>query len=695
MKKMADFIVKQRNKILMIAILLLIPSIIGYARTKTNYDLLSYLPQDCESMLAQNSLADDFHLASTGMLVAENIPDKNMTKLKAEIEAIDGVKQVLWRGDVLDTAIPKEALPENIRNILYSDQSTLMIISFEEESASPRTMEAIKQIKTYAEKECYLGGLSAVSEDVKDLTQQEMPVYIIIAVALVVLVLYMGLSSNLAPLIFVLGIVFPVAYNMGSNVLLGEVSYITKALAVVLQLGVTMDYSIFLLHRYQEEKRKCSEREDAMSNAIQATFTSITSSSITTIAGFLALCVMQLTLGRDIGMVMAKGVVLGVLSTIIILPALIMYFDQAIEKWQHPIFINSPKQLPDFVIHHYKKIFALFLILIIPMAYAQNHTNVYYDLSANMPQDFASIIGTNKLKEQFHMTTTHFVLVDEKLKSYQIKEIGDKIEKLDGVYNVISYEGIIGSRIPNEFEPEVVKEILNNGHRKMMLVNSMYTAADDREMKQLSEIQEILHQYDDNALIAGEGAMTRDLIEVCDTDFTMVNVLSILAIFIIIAITFRSLSLPIILVCAIEFAICINMGIPFFTGTTLPFIASIVVGTIQLGATVDYAILMTTRFKEELADGCEVTKAVKNAITKTAPSILTSGLSFFAACIGVAVIAKMDLMKSLCMLISRGAIISMIAILFVLPVLLLIFHKAIAKTTKGWPSATMKSQEEQ
>ncbi len=691
MKKLADFIVNQRNKILLIAILLLIPSVIGYARTKTNYDLLSYLPQDCESMIAQNSLADDFQLASTGMLVVENMPDKNIEKLKTEIEEIDGVKEVLWRGDVLDIAIPKEALPEDIMNVLYSEQSTLIIISFDEESASPRTMDAIKQIKTYAEKECYLGGLSAVSEDVKDLTQQEMPIYIVIAVALVVLVLYLGLSSNLAPFIFVLGIVFPVAYNMGSNVLLGEVSYITKALAVVLQLGVTMDYSIFLLHRYQEEKLKCSQRDEAMSNAIQATFTSITSSSITTIAGFLALCVMQLTLGRDIGLVMAKGVVLGVLSTIIILPALIMHFDQAIEKWQHPILINSPRKLPDFIIRHYKKIFALFLILIIPMAYAQNHTNVYYDLSANMPQDFASIIGTNKLKEQFHMTTTHFVLVDENLKSYQMKEIGDKIEKLDGVYNVISYESVIGGRIPDEFEPEAIKEILNNGGRKMILVNSMYTAADDQEIQQLNEIENIVHSYDEHAVIAGEGPMTRDLIDVCDTDFKMVNVLSVLAIFIIIAITFRSLSLPIILVCAIEFAICINMGIPFFTQTTLPFIASIVVGTIQLGATVDYAILMTTRFKEELENGCEVKAAVKNATAKTAPSILTSGLSFFAACIGVAVIAKMDLMKSLCMLISRGAVISMIAILVVLPVLLLIFHKIIAKTTKGWPSATAKS----
>ena len=504
------------------------------------------------------------------------------------------------------------------------------------------------------------------------------------------IVLFMGLESSIAPFIFVLGIAFPVAYNFGTNVFLGEVSYITKALALVLQLGVTMDYSIFLLHRYQEEKNKTSNRDEAMSNAIQATFTSITSSSVTTIAGFLALCAMQLTLGKDIGIVMAKGVIFGVLSTIIILPSLLMRFDKYIEKWKHPIILKEPKKLPAFLTKHYKGILVIFLVLFIPMGYAQNHTKVYYDLSANMPQDFASIIGTNKLKDQFHMTTTHFLLVDENLENYQIKEICDEVEKLNGVYSVVSYESLIGGRIPTQLEPEAVKTILNNGGKKMILVNSTYRAATDEENEQLDKIDNIMHKYDKHAVIAGEGSLTRDLITTTDIDFKMVNILSVLAIFLIIVITFKSLALPVILVASIEFAICINMGIPYFTGSVLPFIASIVIGTIQLGATVDYAILMTTRYKEELSNGKPVIEAAREAAAKSAPSIITSGLSFFAACIGVSFIAKMDLIKSLCTLISRGAVISMLVILLVLPALLIIFHKAIEKTTKGWPKANLK-----
>lgn len=690
MKKLSDFIVRKRNLILLIAVLLLIPSAIGYARTKVNYDLLSYLPKDVESMKGQKSLSDDFNLASTGMLVVENMPDKNVAELKKEIQSIDGVKDVLWRGDILDISIPKEVLPKDVKDMLYSDKGTLMVITFEEDGASQRTMDAIHKIKGYSEKQCYLGGFSAVSEDIKDLSEKETPLYGVTAIILCVIVLFMGLESSIAPFIFVLGIAFPVAYNFGTNVFLGEVSYITKALALVLQLGVTMDYSIFLLHRYQEEKNKTSNRDEAMSNAIQATFTSITSSSVTTIAGFLALCAMQLTLGKDIGIVMAKGVIFGVLSTITILPSLLMRFDKYIEKWKHPIILKEPKKLPAFLTKHYKGILVIFLVLFIPMGYAQNHTKVYYDLSANMPQDFASIIGTNKLKDQFHMTTTHFLLVDENLENYQIKEICDEVEKLNGVYSVVSYESLIGGRIPTQLEPEAVKTILNNGGKKMILVNSTYRAATDEENEQLDKIDNIMHKYDKHAVIAGEGSLTRDLITTTDIDFKMVNILSVLAIFLIIVITFKSLALPVILVASIEFAICINMGIPYFTGSVLPFIASIVIGTIQLGATVDYAILMTTRYKEELSNGKPVIEAAREAAAKSAPSIITSGLSFFAACIGVSFIAKMDLIKSLCTLISRGAVISMLVILLVLPALLIIFHKAIEKTTKGWPKANLK-----
>ena len=377
MKKLSDFIVKKRNLILLVAVLLLIPSVIGYARTKVNYDLLSYLPQDAESMIGQKSLSDDFNLASTGMLVVENMPDKNVSELKKEIKAIDGVKDVLWRDDVLDISIPKEILPKDVREMLYSDKGTLMVITFQEETSSQRTMDAIKTIKGYADRECYLGGFSAITEDTKDLMNEETPLYAVTAIILCMIVLFMGLESSIAPFVFVLGIVFPIVYNFGTNVFLGQISYITKALALVLQLGVTMDYSIFLLHRYQEEKKKSSDRDEAMSNAIQATFTSITSSSITTVAGFLALCAMQLTLGRDIGIVMAKGVVFGVLSTIIILPALLMLFDKYIEKWKHPILLKEPKKLPGFLTRHYKTILVVFVVIFIPMIYAQAHTNVY------------------------------------------------------------------------------------------------------------------------------------------------------------------------------------------------------------------------------------------------------------------------------------------------------------------------------
>lgn len=690
MKKIADYIVKERNKILIIAILLLIPSVIGYMRTRVNYDLLSYLPQDAESMIGQNILGEDFNLASTGMLVVEHMPDKNVVELKKDIQKIDGVDKVLWVDDVVDITVPKEAFPKDIKEMIYSENSTLMIITFKEDTASQKTMDAIKKIKGYAEKECYLGGFSAITEDTKDLMNAETPLYAVVALLLCTVVLYCGLSSNVAPLIFVLGIAFPIIYNFGTNFFLGEISYITKALALVLQLGVTMDYSIFLLHRYKEEKTKCSERNEAMSNAIQATFTSITSSSITTIAGFLALCAMQLTLGKDIGIVMAKGVVLGVVSTIMILPSLLMLFDKQIEKWKHPILIREFKFLPKFIVKHYKGILIGFVIVFIPMIYAQANTSVYYDLNATMPADFPSVIGTNKLKDQFHMTTTHFILVDENLKSYEIKDITDSIEKLPGVYSAVSYEKLIGGRVPASFEPSAIKEIMNQGGKKMILVNSTYRSATEEENKQLNAIDNIIHNYDKKAVIAGEGSLTRDLITTTDIDFKMVNILSVVAIFFIIALTFKSVILPVILVLAIEFAININMGIPYFTDSTLPFIAGIVIGTIQLGATVDYAILMTSRYKEELSNGHGVKEAVSIAVQKTSPSIITSGLSFFAACIGVFFISKMDLIKSLCMLISRGALISMFSILVVLPSLLIVFSKLIEKTTKNWPKASSK-----
>ena len=691
MKKLADFIVKYRNAILIVAVILLIPSAFGYFSTEINYDLLSYLPEDCESMIAQDILDKDFNLASVNMLVVNGMSDKQVVKLEAEIEKIDGVETVLWRDDLLDISVPKEALPESLQKVLYSDDATMMIITFEEGTASQRTMNAISEIKKYADEECYLGGISAINEDVKDLTEKDTPIYVALAVVLCLIVLFLGLESTIAPFVFLLGIVFPIVYNFGTNFFLGEISYITKALAAVLQLGVTLDYSIFLLHRYQEEKRKDLPAEQAMSNAIVATFTSITSSSITTIAGFLALCAMQLTLGKDIGIVMAKGVILGVISTILILPSLLMIFDRLIDKYKHPVLIREIKILPKIVTKYYKIILVIFIGLFGLFAYGQNHTSTYYDLVSNMPKSFASVTGTTQLKEKFNMTTTHFVLISDELETKEVKDIINQIEDLDGITNVIALEKYIGPTFVKEFLPNSLKNVLYNGGYEVFVVNSDYKAATDEVNAQLDAIDDIIHEYDENGKIAGEGSLVRDLMTTCDRDFMMVNIVSVIAIFIIILITFKSISLPVLLVASIEFAISVNMGIPFFTGNVLSFIAGIVIGTIQLGACVDYAILMTTRFKEELENGNDVKEAITIAIQKSSTSIITSALCFFAACMGVYFLSIMDLVSGLCLLLARGAVISAVVILTVLPSLLILTNNIISKTTKKWPKVEKKA----
>ncbi len=688
MHKLSSFIVKYRNLILIIAITLLIPSGIGYIHTKVNYDLLSYLPQDCESMKGQTILGDDFNLASVDFLVIQGMKDKDCVDLKHKIEKIDGVEKVLWRDEVLDISIPKEALPTNIRKILYSNNdSTMMMVTFKEETKSTRTMNAIKEIKKVMNNKCFLGGMSAISEDLKELTEKETPIFGVIAILLCLVILFLGLESNFAPFIFLVGIAFPIAYNFGTNIFLGEISYITKSLALVLQLAVTLDYSIFLLHRYQEEKKTRQTKEDAMSYAIEATFTSITSSSVTTIAGFLVLCVMRLTLGKDIGIVMAKGVIFGVICTIVVLPSLLMLFDKQIERHKHPIVIKEFKHVPNYVVSHYKRIILISILAFIPMMYAQGHTSKYYDLVANMPEDFQSIIGTNLLKTDFDMTTTHFILVDENISSKDMQTMIESIEKVDGINNVVAYDKFVGPTISPSFEPKAVKEILHQNGRKLIIANSDYRGATDEENNQIDALNQIVQSYDANALVTGEGPLDKDLITTTNVDFEMVNILSIVAIFLIIAITFKSLALPFILVISIELAISINMGIPFFTKSVLPFIAGIVIGTIQLGATVDYAILMTTRYREELENGNTPKESAKIAIQMSSPSIVTSALCFFSACIGVSFVSKMDLVASLCTLLARGAIISAFCIIVVLPALLIAGETIIEKTTKKWPKA--------
>lgn len=684
MENIAKCIVRHRNKILILAIALLIPSIFGYLNTKINYDILSYLPQDCESMKGQNILDEKYHLASVGIMVTNDLSDQEVVQLEKKMEAVDGVKQVFWRDDVLDISVPKEMFPQEVQQQLYSGDSTILIVTFDEDTASTRTMDAIQQIKQISNKECYLGGMSAIAQDTKELANSEMRRYIVIAVALSLIVLFMGLESTVAPLIFMIGILFPIVYNFGTNFFLGEISYITQALAAILQLAVTMDYSIFLLHRYQEEKKKCNN-EEAMAKAICATFSSITSSSVTTVAGFLTLCFMQLRLGSDIGLVMAKGVVLGVLCTIFVLPSLLMLFDRQIEKYTHRTLIHELKRLPDFVVRHYKAILVMAVCLFIPMGIAQANVSQYYDLTSSLPSELPSMKGTKELKDKFNMNTTHFILVNDDLSNREMQEITADIEGIDGIESVVSYEKYVGGLVPESFEPQAVKDLFANGGYKMIIANSDYHAASEEENHQIEEMYSILHAYDHDALITGEGALTKDLITTADKDFQVVNVLSIAAIFVIILLTFVSFSLPFVLVLAIELAITVNMAVPYFTNTTLPFIAGIVIGTIQLGACVDYAILMTTRTREELGRHRDIKTAVRIAVSKSAPSIITSGCSFFAACIGVALISRMDMISSLCELLARGALISVISIIFVLPGMLLAGNKLIAKTTRKWP----------
>lgn len=685
MKKPARFIVKHRVLILVAAVLLLIPSVLGYMATYVNYDILSYLPEEVESMQGQKLLENDFELASTAMVVVDKMEPKDVQKLKEKIAAVEGVKQVLWVDDIADITIPKEILPEDFRKFFYSDTGTMLLVSFQDTTAAKSTMDALDDIQKVTGEQCFVGGMAAILHDTKVLADSEMPLYVVVAVVLLLAVLTLGMESWVVPFIFILGIVFPIVYNFGTNIFLGRISYVTKALAAVLQLGVTMDFSIFLLHRYLEEKEKRPDREEAMAEAIQATFSSITGSSVTTIFGFLALCTMSLTLGRDIGIVMAKGVLLGVICTLTILPALILFFDKPIRKYRHKTLIRPfSEKLSGRIVKHRAVYLVIFLVLLLPFGLAQSRADVYYALDETLPADLPSIVGTNKLKDDFHMTTTHFVLVDENLESYQVKDITDRIGKLDGVDLALSYEAYIGGGIPDEMQPAAIRELLQNGGKEMIVVNSVYRAASDEENAQLDAIDSIIKEYDPTAVIAGEGALTKDLIQVADTDFRNVNVASILAIFLVIALLFKSVSVPVLLVAAIEFAITINMGIPYFTGSSIPFVASIVIGTIQLGATVDYAILMTTRFREERRRGLDAKAAMQESIHKCSSAIITSGLSFFGANIGVCFISKMDLIKSLCLMMARGALISMLTILFILPAILIVCDRLITHTSIGW-----------
>lgn len=684
MKKFSRWISNHTKIVLVFTMILIVPMIFGMANTKINYDILSYLPQDLDSTKGQNILDEVYSDAATSMLVIEGMKEKDIVEIKEKIKEVKGVENVIWTDDALDISVPKEIFPDAVKNQLFNEDSTMVIIKYKNSCAAEDTLNAIEEIRSITNKQCFISGMSAILKDTKDLVDNETPFYIILAVIISVIVLLVSIESTFIPVIFLISIGIGILFNLGTNIIFGEISYITKALAAVLQLGVTMDYSIFLMHRYEEEVIKYDDKKEAMAEAISTTMLSISGSSLTTIAGFLALCAMDLTIGKDIGIVMAKGVVLGVICSVTVLPALILTFDKLIYKHKHKTISLKFDKLSNIVTTHYKVFILIFLVLLVPSIFGSQKAKVYYNIDETLPSDMPSVVATNKLKDKFNMMTTHFILISDDVKAYKIKEISDEIKDIQGISNVISYDGLVGPSIPEDFVPENIREIFKKGGYNLILANSEYKAAKDEENKQIDEIISLIKRYDENAVVAGEGALTKDLITTTDKDFKMVSIYSIIAIFLIILIVFKSISIPVLLVSVIEFAIFINMGIPYYTGNKIPFVASIVIGTIQLGATVDYAILMTSRFREELRKGQKKQEAILTAIKGSARSIVTSGLTFFGATGAVAIVSDMALIRSLCFLISRGALISMAVILLILPSFLIISEELINKTSIKW-----------
>ena len=687
-------IVQKKWIVVILALLLVIPSVIGYAATKINYNILEYLPAELDSIAGEKYLEDDFKLASTAMVTVDNLPTADILTLKQNIIAVNGVRQVLWVDDLVDVTVPQQALPALIQSLFFSGDTTMLIVTFEENISSELTHAAINDMKGLLLKGCLMSGVSVIANETRTLVERELPVYIIVAVLLVLAVLFLGVESTLVPFIFLASIGLAVLYNFGSNIFLGEISYITKALSAVLQLGVTMDFSIFLLHRYDEERQKSEDHNKAMIDAIKNTAAAITGSSTTTIAGFLALCTMSLTIGWDMGIVMAKGVLIGVVCSLTILPASLLIFDKPNHKYTHKTVIPSLKKTSFFVEKHYKAIALGFLAVLIPFIYFQSQTELYYNLAQSLPADFISVRGAKEISEKFNRPSTDFLLVDDSLASSDIAALAAEITAVDGVSGVICRESLVGGGLPERILPAAVDSIFHAGGKRMIVISSSYTLATDEANRQVDAIREVAKQYDENALFTGETPMTNDLIDVADVDFKNVSIASIAAVFFIILLTFRSISIPVILVAAIESAIMMNMGIPFLTGTSLPFITSIVLGTIQLGATIDYAILMTTRFREERRKGFNAQRAAQISVETCSKPILSSGLAFFGATIGVALISKLDMLKSICLMISTGALISMTVIIVVLPALLIIFSKLIEKTSYKFASDTLQDEEE-
>ena len=682
MSKIAECICKHKTIVLIIALLLLIPSIIGMRATRINYDILVYLPEDIETIQGENILSNEFNMGGFSIIVLDdNMPNKDIVKLEKEIKKLDNVEKTISATDLLGISIPIEAIPNDIKDKVYRDGSTIMLVTFKDAISSDQTMETVEKIRNITDERCKVSGMTAALIDTRDLSDSEVTIYVVIAVILCLIILQIALDSFVTPILLLLNIGIAILYNMGTNIFLGEISYITKAISAVLQLGVTMDFAIFLYHSYIAEKETAQSKEEAMATAIQKTFTSVVGSSLTTIAGFLALCSMSLTLGKDIGIVMAKGVLFGIITVITVLPALILQFDSLIDKTRHREILPKFNHLRDFIVKHHKIAIIIFIV-IMPFAwYCQNNTKVYYKLDSSLPDYLPSIQANTELREKFGLTSEAMIIVDKNLENHKISEMTAEIEKIDGIDFTLSYSKI-GATIPEEILPDDIKEIFESEHYKMILVSSKYEIASDDLNNQITEINKVIKKYDKNGMFVGEGPLMKDLVEISNHDFNSVNIVSIGVIFIIMILVLNSISLPIILILVIECAIFINMGIPYLTGTTIPFISSIVIGTIQLGATIDYAILITTKYLTMRKEGKEKKEAVTEALGTSISSIIISGLCFFGATFGVGAYSKIELIGSLCTLMARGAIISVIIVITMLPAFLMLFDKIICKTTR-------------
>ena len=684
MEKFGEFVCKHKKIILIVSILLLIPSIFGYMATRVNYDILVYLPDDIETIKGENILAEDFNMGAFSVVILDNMETKDILKLEDEFRNMDNVEKVIGVADVTGKSIPLEMLPDSIKDKIYKDGSTPILVTFKEGISDDATLKTIENLREKTDERCKISGMSAVVLDTRDLSNSEVAIYVVIAVALCLLILQLALDSYLAPILMLLNIGIAILYNMGTNIFLGEISYITKAISAVLQLGVTMDFAIFLYHSYKAEKNNYKNNDDAMAHAISKTLVSVLGSSLTTIAGFLALCSMNLTLGKDIGIVMAKGVLFGLICVVTVLPAMILIFDKAIEKTTHREILPRFEKIKNFNIKHYKAIIVIFIIILPFAIYGYTHTESYYNLDRSLPESLQSIIANNELKDKFNMVSTEVLLVDKNMDDYKINQMLDEIDKLDGIEWTLSYSRISEqTMIPKDMIPEDLSKIFESDKYQMIIINSKYEMATDELNEQIAKVNDIIKKYDDTAILAGEGPLMKDLVEISDHDFNSVNTVSIAIIFVIMMLVLKSISLPVILIIVIEFAIFINMGIPAYTGTALPFVASIVIGTIQLGATIDYAILITTKYKTARIEGKNKHDAIDEALGTSIQSIVVSGLSFFGATFGVGVYSKIEMIGSLCSLMARGAIVSMVTVLTVLPAFLMLFDKIICKTTIG------------